>query len=217
MGFIAHNKGGEDFAPVPAGVFIARCYELIDLGTQTEESGQYAGNVNHKIRIGFEILDKDSEGKPLTITVDNVEKPMAISKTYTMSMSEKSNLRKDLAAWRGKQFSDDEADAFDVSKLLGAFCMLNITHKVSGKGKTYANISGISPIPSALKDMKPKPFNKDRMFDLDKPDMDMFNAFPDFIKEMIRKSPEWMKLNGGSAPPASAPKGFDDFEDDIPF
>lgn len=33
------------------------------------------------------------------------EQPLVIDKEYTLSMAEKSNLRKDLKLWRGKEFT----------------------------------------------------------------------------------------------------------------
>jgi len=120
MGFIASDTGGGNFKTVPAGVFIGRCYELIDMGTQTNETGMYAGKSDHKIKIGFELFGDDEEGNPLTIDVEGKEMPLTITKDYTVSLHEKANLRKELAAWRGKDFTEEEAKAFDVSKLIGA-------------------------------------------------------------------------------------------------
>ena len=101
MGFIAKDNGGDgNFKKVPPGVYVARCYSLIDMGTQVSD-GQYGSKEQHKIRIGFEIFGEDDAGQPLTIDMDGKEMPLTISKTYTLSLHEKSGLRKDLAAWRG--------------------------------------------------------------------------------------------------------------------
>lgn len=192
MGFIATDAGGgKDFKIVPSGVFIGRCYELIDLGTQTNETGQFAGNSAHKIKIGFELFGEDEEGQPLTIEVNGKEMPMTITKDYTVSLHEKSNLRKELAAWRGKDFTEEEAKGFDVSRLIGVYAMINVTHKTNAQGKTRANISGISPLPSALKNSKPAPVHANRIFNLDNPDMEMFDTFYEYLQETIKKSPEW--------------------------
>ena len=192
MGFIATDAGGSDFKIVPAGVFIGRCYELIDMGTQTSETGQYAGKSAHKIKIGFELFGDDEEGNPLTIEVDGKGMmPLTITKDYTVSLHEKANLRKELAAWRGKDFTDDEAKAFDVSKLIGVYAMVNVTHKANAQGKVRANISGLSPLPSALRNSKPEPVHANRIFDLDDPDMVIFDSFYEYLQETIKKSPEW--------------------------
>ena len=222
MGFTASDSGGGNFKRVPSGVFIGRCFSLIDLGTQ-HTSGQYGDKFQHKIRIGWELFGEDDQGAPLTIDVDGKEMPLTISKSYTVSLHEKAVLRKDLAAWRGKDFSDEEAKAFDVSKLLGAYCMVNVTTSETN-GKTYSNVGGLTPLPGALKNAKPAPVHEHVVFNLDEPDMKVFNGFHEKLQEAIKKSPEWAALGRqGSGeqqqartPPAGHPagdSGFDDFED----
>ena len=223
MGFTASDSGGGNFKRVPSGVFIGRCFSLIDLGTQ-HTSGQYGDKFQHKIRIGWELFGEDDQGAPLTIDVDGKEMPLTISKSYTVSLHEKAGLRKDLAAWRGKDFSDEEAKAFDVSKLLGAYCMVNVTTSETN-GKTYSNVGGLTPLPGALKNAKPAPVHEHVVFNLDEPDMKVFNGFHEKLQEAIKKSPEWAALGrqgsgeqqqARSGPPAGHPagdSGFDDFED----
>lgn len=222
MGFVAKDSGGGNFKRVPAGVHIGRCYSLIDLGTQLT-SGQYGEKMQHKIRIGWELFGEDEEGNPLVVDVDGKQMPMTISKSYTMSLGEKANLRKDLSAWRGRAFDDNEAKAFDISKLVGAYCMVNVTTSETN-GKTYSNVAGLTPIPAALKNSKPAPVHPVVMFDLDKPDMTVFDKFHAQLQDAIKKSPEWMAL--GRNPSAeqkqvrqmqSTESGFEDMDDEIPW
>lgn len=216
MGFTASDNGGGSFKRVPAGVFIGRCYSLIDLGTHLS-TGQFAGREQHKIRIGWELFGEDETGAPLEIEVDGKKMPMTISKSYTLSLHEKAALRKDLAAWRGKDFTDEEARAFDVSKLVGAYCMVNVTTSESN-GKTYSNVAGLTPLPGALKATKPAPVHAPVVFDLDNPDMKVFNAFHEKLQDYIKTSPEWAAY--AKPPEATAAAGgtaFDDMDSDIPF
>ena len=216
MGFIAKDSGGGNFKRVPAGVYIGRCYSLIDLGTQ-ESSGQFGAKLQYKIRIGWELFGEDDTGAPLTIEVDGKTLPMTIAKSYTLSLHEKSALRKDLAAWRGKDFTEEEAKAFDVSKLIGAYCMVNVTTSETN-GKTYSNVAGVTPMPSALKNAKPAGVHAPVMFNLDEPDMEVFATFHEKLQEAIKRSPEWTKATGAKREPAHAGgSGFDDMDDDIPF
>lgn len=208
MGFIATDTGGDsNFKRVPSGAYIGRCYSLIDLGTQKTD-GQFGVKLNHKIKISWELFGDDDQGNPLTVEVDGVQMPMTISKNYTVSLHEKANLRKELAAWRGRDFTEEEAKAFDVSKLIGAYCMVNVTTSETN-GKTYSNVAGLTPIPSALKNNKPAAVHKNIIFDLDNPDMNIFNSFYDKLKEQIQLSPEWCEKNGNPIPPS--------FDDDIGF
>jgi hypothetical protein len=196
MGFVASDAGGSgNFKRVPAGVHIGRCYSLIDLGTQTTD-GQYGIKAQHKIRIGWELFGEDENGGPLVVDVDGQQMPMTISKSYTVSLHEKARLRQDLSAWRGKDFSEDEAKAFDVSRLVGAYCMVNVTTSETN-GKTYSNVAGLTPLPAALKNSKPTPVHQNVMFNLDQPDMDLFATFHEKLQEAIKRSPEWAKATGG--------------------
>jgi hypothetical protein len=218
MGFIAKDSGGGNFKRVPAGVHIGRCYSLIDLGTQ-ETSGQFGTKLQHKIRIGWELFGEDESGAPLEVEIDGKKMPLTISKSYTVSLHEKSALRKDLAAWRGKDFTEEEAKAFDVSKLLGVWGMVNVTTSETN-GKTYSNVAGLTPLPAALKNAKPAPVHDNVVFNLDEPDMEVFATFHDKLQEAIKRSPEWAQVMGTKhREPAMAGggSGFDDMDDDIPF
>ena len=208
MAFIATDSGGGNFKRVPPGAYIGRCYSLVDLGTQLT-TGQYGEKLQHKLRIGWELFGEDEEGKPLTIDVDGKEMPLTITKGYTVSLHEKSGLRRDLAAWRGKDFTDEEAKGFDVSKLIGAYCMVNVTTSETN-GKTYSNVAGLTPLPGALKNSKPAPVHEPVVFDLDKPDMKVFNTFHEKLQEAIKRSPEWGKFTKIG----SQGSGFDDMPND---
>jgi hypothetical protein len=215
MGFNATAKGG-NFKQVPAGNYVARCYQLIDMGTQTSEK---FGNATHKVRIGWEILDTDADGQPLTIDRDGQAFPMTVSADYTLSLNEKASLRKMLASWRGRDFTPDELKGFDVSKLLGAYCMVNVTQSEGREGKTYANVSTVTPLPKALAASKPAGVHKMQQLDLDKPDLDVFDSLPEFIQQRIQASPEWAawERKNRTAADAPAPAMAGDMDDDIPF
>jgi hypothetical protein len=209
MGFTA-TSGGGNFKQVPAGNYVARCYQLIDLGHQLSEK---FGTSAHKIRIGWEIFGEDDEGQPLTIVRDGVSMPMTVAAEYTVSLNEKANLRKVLAAWRGRDFSAEELKGFDISKLLGQYCLLNVTTSTSSNGKTYSNVGSIAPLPKAMAASKPAGVHQLQRFDLDDPDMEVFEDLPNFLKEKIESSPEWEKSQRPAT--ATAAAGIDD--DDVPF
>jgi hypothetical protein len=226
MGFIAKTSGGSgDYKRIPAGVYVARAYSLVDLGTQTT-NGQYGEKQQKKIRLSWEVFGEDEGGQPLTIEIDGKQMPLTVSKNYTMSLHEKASLRKELSAWRGRDFTEEEAQGFDISKLVGAYCMANIQHSEKD-GKTYTNVVGLTPLPSALKNSKPAPVHANILFDLDAPDMDLFWSFPEWLQNVINLSPEWQARNGQQAPQAasqSAPQpaaqaanSVAEMTDNIPF
>lgn len=217
-GLIAEDKGS--FTPAPPGAHLARCYRVIDLGTQEIE---YQGKVSYqrKVLIGWELHGDDADGSPLR-AADG--KPMTISKRYTLSLGDKANLRADLEAWRGKPFDAQEKKGFDITKLLGQFCMLNVVHMESG-GKTYANIASIGPVPAVIKKNLPAGEHELQSFNIMAPDQKVFDSFHEKLQDVIRKSSEYI---GRAAPKSVSAKqpnaatntvgsGFDDMDSDIPF
>lgn len=177
---------------IPADNHVARCYQLIDMGTADEvyPDGKTKANVR-KIRIGFELPNELRVFNP-----DNGEQPFVISKEYNYSLYVSAPLRKDLKAWRSKDFTEEEAETFDIAKLIGAACMLNIIHYESKKGGTYAQIAGITPIPKGMK--CPAQINKSEILAFDEWDEALFEKQPDFIKDRIKASAEYKAMKNPS-------------------
>jgi hypothetical protein len=210
MALIAKESGGGGtFTPVPPGMYLARCYRIVDLGTQKSE---YLGQVKSlpKVMLQFEVHGEDEAGKPL---VTAKGEPMSISKNFTLSLAEKATLRKDLQTWRGKEFTPEELRGFSVDNVLGAWAMIAITKAMGNNGKEYTNIANINSVPKAMKANLPEGHNKCASFYIANPDMAMFETFSDNLRAKIEQSPEWQD-RVGKKPTKS---GFDDMEDDIPF
>lgn len=174
---------------IPAGNHIARCYSMVHVGTN-KEMIMGAEKILNKVRITWELPQEmrvfdESKG----------DQPMVISKEYTLSMHEKSNLRKDLESWRGKGFTEDQAKSFDVAQLLGVPCLLNVIHRAAKNGKEYANISSITTL---IKGMEcPVQVNETFEFNFtDKFDPQLVESFPDFIKDKIKTSSEYKACIG---------------------
>lgn len=211
MSFYVEDKGS-NFERCPAGMHLARCYRIVDLGTQKTE---YMGQVKylHKIMIGWEIHGTDESGEPLKMKDG---RPFAIFKNYTFSWSEKANLRLDLQSWRNKPFSPEEMRRFDLKNILGAWCMLNVIEREGQNGKTYANVNGVNPVPAIIKQQGyPQAVNPNEIFSLQEPDMALFETFSEHLKTKIQASPEWEKLKGKAPAAPAADPGSD--IDDIPF
>jgi hypothetical protein len=217
MSLTARDSGGGSFTPVAPGMHLARCYRIVDIGTQKTE---YQGQIKHqqKVMMQFEVHGEDDNGKPMVTTKGE---PLSISKNFTLSLGENATLRKDLQAWRGRQFTPEELRGFELKKVLGAWCMLTVAKSTGNNGKEYTNIMSINPVPAAIKRSGlPEGFNNEAMFEIDNPDMELFETFSSSLKEKIQATPEWRARNGGQqAPskPAPSGSGFDDMDDDIPF
>jgi len=171
---------------IPAGTHEARCYSMIHFGTIPQE---YKGERTYKnmIRIIFELPNEQRVFKE-----ENGLQPFSIGKDYTMSMYEKSTLRKDLENWRGHKFSDDELNGFEVSKLLGVSCMLTIVHAVSASGNTYAKIGSITGLPKGW-EVRPQ-INPSYEFSVCEFDQDKFDLLATFYQDKIRSSKEYQAL-----------------------
>jgi hypothetical protein len=168
--------------------------------------------------LGWELHGKDDEGEEL---VTERGDPLAIFKNYTLSWSEKANLRIDLQNWRNKPFTDTEMRRFDIQSILGAWCMLTVIPRPGKNGKMYSNVKGVAPVPSVIKQAGlPPAINPNQVFRIAEPDYELFETFGKGLKAMIEESPEWQAIQGKKpAPkPVKAPSsGFDDMEDDLPF
>lgn len=191
MGTTAKDAGG-DFELTPAGTHLAICYMVADLGYQETSFG-----VKPKIVIGWEL--------PAELMTDG--RPFAASQIYTLSLSEKANLRKDLEAWRGRPFTEAELDGFDVQNVLGKACTLTIVHNKNGD-KTYANIANVAGV---MKGMQiPERANDLLYFNLDEPNKNIFGKLPKWVQKKIEAAQD--------APIPAAETASDlPFDDDIPF
>lgn len=194
----------------PAGVHIAIPVGIIDLGTQTIDWQGKSKNVP-KVQVVFELPKvRRQEG-------DWAGEPFMLRKTYTNVLNEKSNLMKDLVSWRGRKFTDAELERFDLAKLLGVPCQVQVIHD-ERQGKTYANIANIMGVPEGTD--VPAAETKRYIFSLSEFDQAMFDSFHDKLKEAIARSPEY-KAAVSSKPKSDADESgtatVDDFSDDVPF
>ena len=215
MGLIAKESGGGGtFTPVPPGMYLARCYRIVDLGTQKSEHLGQVKNLK-KFMLQFEVHGEDDAGNAL---VTAKGEPLSISKNFTLSLAEKATLRKDLETWRGRPFTEDERAGFQLENLLGVWAMISVIKAMGKDGKDYTNIANINSVPKAMKANLPEGHNKCAGFYIDKPNMELFETFSDNLQAKIAKSPEWQaRTSQQYAQEQNASSGFDDMDSDMPF
>ena len=171
-------KGSEkssSFPSVSVGVHKARCIKVIDLGTQKNE---YEGNITWKrqVLVIWETPDQTNE----------TSEPLTISKFYTLSLHEKSNLGIDLTSWRGRAFSETEKKGFDIANLIGQPCTLNVI-----QGNKNNKIGSVMPL--AKGDKIAEQYHTNVIFDLkdfQNGKKEVFNQLPEGIRNMILRSRE---------------------------
>lgn len=133
-------KAGATYPVCPSGSHVGVCIDVVDLGLV---KSTYAGKTKnqHKIRVVWQTDEYQDNGNPFNV-----------SKRYTLSLHEKSTLRKDLESWRGRPFTGEELEGWDVESVLGAAALISVVQNASG-GNVYANVAAImrppkgTPIP----------------------------------------------------------------------
>lgn len=199
--------------PIPEDTHVARCFAVYDIGTHYDQTFDKR---NHKIIVMWEIpgLRIELEDKE---TKAKLDLPRAISKKYTLSLGDKANLRKDLVSWRGRDFTQDELDGFDVKNLLGVACLLQVIHTTKGK-KTYANIATVTKVPKGMS--VPELENPAKFFSFE----DGFvipDYVPGWVVELIKASEEYKAHLDGEAHPGDTQEARspndEAGEPDLPF
>lgn len=197
--------GGGDFTPMPSGNHVAVCNMVVDLGKQRINSPTFGESVKHQIFIRWEAPHErlawtDKEG------VER-EGPRVIGKFYTLSLHENATLRGHLENWRGRAFTEEERKGFDVSKLLGAPCMLNVI-QAERNGKTRADVTGVGAFPKGMD----KPSSESGLLLYDGDNLNNYDLLPEWLQkkvdEQVRDEPK--QQSGGAGWP-------DDLDDDVPF
>ena len=203
----------------PEGEHIGVCYSIVDLGTREEQWKDNPPKKRKTLRVTWELQDaKMQEGK-------NEGKPFVLGKKYTASLNENATLYKDLVTWRGKPFSQEELDGFDVSKMVGAPATLHVEHNDNGNAVIKAIFN---PDDFTTKET----INEAVVFDLDvycdefngnsnddtKAMCDVFDNLPEFLQNDISESFELLAAKENSDSEDSPAEETDaDFDDKIPF
>lgn len=175
---------GKKFELIPEGSYPAVCYGIIDEGKQYNEK---YNKWTSKIRIMWEISE-------LTVNVDGKEIPRIISKSYTASLNEKSNLRRDLISWQGRQFNIDELLGYNMECLLGKPCLLQIIHnKKPQSSEKFAAVAGVMKLPKEIN--VPIKINDNILFSFEKSNVfEELEKLPQWLQEIIKKSKDYIEL-----------------------
>ena len=115
-----------DIQILPAGPQSGIIFCLVDLGTHMEKN--FAGTSiepKRKIQIGFE----HPQLKQCYYKDDTTVRSAATWIESTFAVNEKAKLRKLIEAVVGRTLTDQEAYAYDVSKLLGAKVIVSVKHQ----------------------------------------------------------------------------------------
>lgn len=198
-------KGGKsNFPRIEEGTYAARLVQVVDLGLQEMEDFKTKKvKQQHRIWMVFEIPDE-------TIEIDGEERPRWQGKEFTLSYHEKATLPRVIKAL------DPKGEAKTLADLLGRPCMVNIGSTANDNAK----ITDIVRLPNKMPVGELQ--NPAKAFDMDEPDMEVYDSLPDWLKDKITKSLNFHETRLAEmleGQPGDVPQGGDDdeFDDDIPF
>lgn len=143
MPIMIDQGSAKEFIPCPSGTHQAVCVDVVDLGSMPTNFGP-----KRKVKIVWQINEPMENGNRFSV-----------QSRYTASLNEKATLRRDLEAWRGRPFSEEELKGFDIEKLLGANCLLSVVHVEKGD-QVYANVKSIAPLMKGMPKIAPENFTR---------------------------------------------------------
>lgn len=175
MALLAKKKTKSSVPPLDADTYPAVCFGVVDLGEQHSELFK---NYQNKVMFLFEICGE-------TVDVDGEAKPRWLSKEYTLSLSEKSNLAKTIAAWTGVEPTED---TYDVTQLIGKPAMVVVAVKETENG-TFNDITVVASPPKKMQ--IPEAESETICFEIDNWNDEVFAKLPEWVQNKIKKSTEY--------------------------
>ena len=122
------------------GQFVGQCVDVMDLGEKVQDFPGTDHYLAPTCALVFRTGERNDDGEYIDIARD-----------FTVSMGEKANLRKFLEQWRGRPYTKEQVEAgVPIDKLTGQHGLLSVSHRTSGKGRIYANITACVGIPKAM-------------------------------------------------------------------
>lgn len=201
------NKNRVEQPQIEADVYPSYLVQLIDLGLQPQKpyQGQEKAPVQ-EIMLTYELAGcymVDEDGKELE------DKPRWVSETLPFY-----GLFADKAKSTKRYFAFDPDNSFDgeFAKAIGMPCNVTIVNNAGKDGKVYANVGNVAPISAKKAAQMDKLKNPTKVFDLDAPDMEVFNALPEWLREKIKGNLNFQ----GSPLQAALEKGGKDKAEDKP-
>ncbi len=175
-------KQGPPMEQIENGNHQGVCVAIIDLGTQYNELYK---KEQPKIMLIWELTDF-----PLNDKNGQIVGYQVISKEYTVSLGEKANLYADLISWRGQDFTDEELQGFQIKKVLGANCLVNVVKNKKG----YSQVAAVTKLP---KGMGAKKGTYQLIYDMDEGVTPIPEGVPDWIIKKIKASQEYLAIESG--------------------
>ncbi len=208
---VKSTGGGNNQALVPVGMFPARVAQVLDLGLQARKAwkGKDKPPVI-QLWVTYELVTefmKDEDGNAI------LDKPRWISEKMNLFSLDQENAT---STKRIKGIDPTGELDGDWGRAVAMPCLVQVVHSKDGK---YANIGGVSPEMNGM--VTPALINDAKTFDMDAPDMEVFNALPDFLQGMMKENLEFKggaleAAIGGAPAPAPQEQAPDEDEEEVP-
>ena len=208
MALIAPPSTNKDFTREnpPTGMQLARVFRIAELGTHPK-TFQGETKMQRQIRIDWELPTK------LLTQGELAGKPFCVGETFGFSVTPKSTLRKKVLNGLVPGMTDEVANAFDLTKLLGQECLINIARSENMKdpNKPYFNIMAVTPLMEGMSVPPNAPANPKVAYALG--DTEAWDLLPKWIKDKIGEAEEYKHL----APTGTEGAGKPADDESIPF
>jgi len=168
--------------PLESGSYPARLLAVIDCGLQPQRP--YQGQPKkpaHELLVTYELSDEfvlDEAGVP------QEDKPRQVSESFPFYSLDAERAKSTI---RYKVLDPTGTHEGDWVALVGTPIMLTVVQSPDRKNpeRIYENVGGLSPMRSKEVDKLPAMVGDSKVFDLDEPDMDVFNSLYDWQKKKI--------------------------------
>lgn len=176
MSLVAKAKPSK-FSVLDADNYPARVCQVVDLGIQPQKpfQGEEKPPI-HQIMVTYELGTEflpDENGEP------DEEKPRWISETFPLYPLTSDRAKSTL---RYRVLDPSKSQGGDWSKMVGRQCLVTVV-QYEKDGTTRNAVGGIAGLMKGFE--APALVNEPRVFLMDEPDMEVFDAFPDWLKEKL--------------------------------
>lgn len=177
-------------AGVEAGNYLGRLVQVVDMGLQ--EQRPYKGEAKppaHEVMFTYELGTEfmvDEDGN------DMEDKPRWLSETFPFH-----NIEADLAksTKRIKAIDPELLHKGNLADMMGMPCTITVINNVNKKDptKTYVDVGNVTPTMKGIP--VPELKNDTRLFELDEPDMEVFESLPQWVQEKLKGN---LNFNGSA-------------------
>ena len=182
------QQPGKKRDPIDPGPYPARVVQVLDLGLQKQFP--WKGKEKppaYKIHVTYELVDE------FMLDDDNEEtdRPRWVSEDFSVYSLSAENAK---STERYNAIDPELIHDGDFGALGGMCCTVNVVNRAgkgANAGKVYDNVGGVSTIRKRDAANCPELVNDVAVFDLDNPDIAVFNDLPEFLQKKIKANLEF--------------------------